>query len=499
MATVANPSALGLLLSFPLEDGQAWGDVAEDFQLEDARCILEGDRPYSFIVRSRGSSKTTDMSAVALSLLLTSRPRSRFYWAAADVDQAALALDVIGGLASRSPALASSIELQARRVIVKATESTLEALPADASSAFGLKPAGIFIDELASWPDVPNARRLLDALTTAALKVRDCRLAVLTTAGSPSHFAYQLLEFARSSDLWLALERTGPPPWVDERRLAEQKARLPESVYLQLFEGTWCEVEGSFLAEDVVARAFCLPGPSVRRVDGRSYVASLDLGHVHDRTVFSIGHREGETVVLDVMSTWAGTRKQPVSFSEVEEHIIRSWERYRFELTIDPWQALHVAERLRARGIRTREVSFSPAFKQRLASSLLQSLNDGALHLYPAEGLREELLALRLKVGGGGSWTFDHKPGAHDDRAVSLAMMVVEAVERRPGVVVSKGGGTRWLAEPGRDGGWVAIPVGSGAVVTRGDLRLDEASAARRGFSYVDRPGPPAGAFLEKG
>jgi hypothetical protein len=167
------------------------------------------------------------------------------------------------------------------------------------------------------------------------------------------------------------------------------------------------------------------------------YVAALDLGHVHDRSVFSIGHREGAAVVLDSMMVWAGNRREPVSFGEVEEAIVRAWERYRFTLTIDPWQALHLSERLRARGIRTREVAFTPAFKQRLASTLLQALNDGALHLYQAEGLREELLALRLKVSGGGSWTFDHVPGAHDDRVVSLSMMLVDAVERQGPVTTS--------------------------------------------------------------
>ena len=88
-----------LLQALPLEDGTAWGRAAVDFQRADARQVLDGERPYSYTVRSRGSSKTTDLAACALAQLLTAPARSRFYWAAADVDQAGLALDVIGGFA----------------------------------------------------------------------------------------------------------------------------------------------------------------------------------------------------------------------------------------------------------------------------------------------------------------------------------------------------------------------------------------------------------------
>lgn len=467
--------ALDLLLGFPLEDGRSWGDAAADFQLADARSILEGSKPYTYTVRSRGSSKTTDLAAIAVALALTAPERSRFYWAAADVDQAALALDVVGGFCARSEPLADALELQARRVVVRATGTTLEALPADASSAFGLKPAGVFVDELAAWPDTPNARKFLDALTTAVLKVAGARLAVLTAAGSPSHYAYRLLEHARTDALWRALERTGPAPWTPADRLEEQRRRLPPSVYAQLFEATWTEVEGSFLDESVVDAAFTLAGPSLRREDGRSYVAALDLGHVNDRSVLSVGHLEGERVALDVMTVWAGSRARPVSFSEVEEHILAAHERYRFELSLDVWQALHVAERLRARGVRTNEISFSAAYKQRLASTLLQALNDGALDLYPAEGLREELLALRLKQGTAGTWTFDHASGGHDDRAVALAMMAVAALAKRPQ------GGRQFCSFCGREG---CDGLDCGMPVTvRGDLTLV-------GSKYIDRPSP---------
>ena len=62
-----------------LEDGRAWIDAAEPFQLADALAVLEGDRPYNFLTRARGASKTTDLAAVALSMLLALDSADRLY------------------------------------------------------------------------------------------------------------------------------------------------------------------------------------------------------------------------------------------------------------------------------------------------------------------------------------------------------------------------------------------------------------------------------------
>jgi hypothetical protein len=79
-------------------------------------------------------------------------------------------------------------------------------------------------------------------------------------------------------------------------------------------------------------------------------------------------------------------------------------------------------------GVRAREVAFTPARKQRLASTLLQAVNDRAVHLYPDDELRDELLALRVKQTPSG-WTFDHDAAGHDDRATALALVLVACLE----------------------------------------------------------------------
>ena len=260
-------------------------------------------------------------------------------------------------------------------------------------------------------------------------KRSDSRMVVLTTAGSPDHFAFGVLQHARRSPLWRASERRGPAPWMDVDRLAEQRQRLPDAVFRQLFANEWTQAAGSFLDPAVVDAAFCLDGPSLERDQGAVYAAGLDLGTVNDRTVLAIGHRDGDRVVLDRMQAWQGSRARPVDFGEVEAFILEAHKRFGFSLRLDPWQGLDLAQRLRASGVFAEEFAFSSASKQRLAATLLSTINAGNLKLYEAEGLRDELLGLRLVQSTSGAWSFDHKSGAHDDRAVALSLMLVALLE----------------------------------------------------------------------
>src|SRR5215217_5816216 len=158
---------------------------------------------------------------------------------------------------------------------------------------------------------------------------------------------------------------------MDPQRLAEQRDRLPQAVYEQLFENRWTQAEGSFLDPAVIDAAFTLEGPALDRGAGSSYVAGLDLGHVSDRSAFALGHREGQEVHLDRLQVWQGSRGPPVDFDEVERFVRAAHERFRFTLRLDPWQAIALAQRLREPHIRTKEFHFGAASKQRLAAALL--------------------------------------------------------------------------------------------------------------------------------
>jgi hypothetical protein len=106
------------------------------------------------------------------------------YWLGADQEQGALAIDSIAGFLARTPRLAGRVEVQSRRVLVPSTGASLDVLAADAAGAWGLRPAGVFVDELTQWTDTPQPRRLWEAVSSAVAKQSGA--ATIRDASGPS-------------------------------------------------------------------------------------------------------------------------------------------------------------------------------------------------------------------------------------------------------------------------------------------------------------------------
>lgn len=416
---------LGALL---LEDGRRWVDAAHDFQLEDAEAILDGPLPYHFLTRARGSSKTTDLAAVALALLLSREFIERLYWLAADVDQGRLAIDAILGFTSRTPALGDALTVTANAVEATATGARLDVLAADAASSWGLRPFAVFVDEVTQWPETSQPKRLWESVSSAVAKRRDARLVVLSTAGDPAHWSHKVLEHAITSSLWRVHEVEGPCPWMDLERLAEQRARLLPSTYARLFENKWAAGEDRLTTVEQLRECVTLDGP-LDPQEGQRYVLGLDIGLKRDRSVAVVAHREERKVILDRIAVWEGTRAAPVQLERVEEWVIEAAKRYGTRIVADPWQSVGMMQRLRAHGLAVEEFSFTATSVGRLAASLFNAIRDQALALPADEELLDELAHVRLRETAPGVFRLDHDAGRHDDRAVALALVTTTLLQ----------------------------------------------------------------------
>jgi hypothetical protein len=436
---------LELMRLFRLEDGSKWGDVATDVQHADARAIFVGDimEPYHFITRARGYSKTSDLGAIALALLLTDAPAgSRSYAFAADRDQAALLVDVIAGFVRRHPSLTEMVDVQQWKVENRRSGATLECGAADAAGTWGLRPYFIVADELANWGTTGTPRRVWDAITSALPKTRG-RLVVITTPSSPAHWAKKVRDHAHSDPMWRLSETFGSPPWMSTSLLEEQKRRLLPSMYERLFEGRWTSAEDSLVSEEDLRACVTLDGPQPRR-PGHTYVIAVDVGLKRDRTVAVVCHGEpitktvdslgteqltGTRVVLDRIKVWSGNRKQPVRLADVEEYVGTAAVEYGATVFFDPWQSIGTKQRLEARGVRCTEFTFSATSVGRIASVLHRLLRDRLLALPDDDVLLDELRNVRLRETAPGVVRLDHDSDGHDDRAVALAMAAHRIVE----------------------------------------------------------------------
>jgi hypothetical protein len=84
----------------------------------------------------------------------------------------------------------------------------------------------------------------------------------------------------------------------------------------------------------------------------------LDIGITNDRTAFAVCHRDNDSVVLDRLQVWSGTRRNPVDLSEVEAWVAEAVAEYNGAAVFaDPFQAVHMIQRLRAGGFGSHRTS----------------------------------------------------------------------------------------------------------------------------------------------
>jgi hypothetical protein len=434
--------AAALVASLRLESGERWGEIAKDFQLQDARRILDphSPTPYHFLTRGRGGSKTSDLAACAIAVMLVQAdPYAQLFAVAADKDQAALLIDSIRGFADRNPAVGDAIEVLSFEVRVRGTGIRLRALAADAAGAYGLRPYFTIIDELAWWSDTRSSQQLLDAMLTAAGKTNG-RLVILTTAGDPTHFAYTLLQHAYADPLWHVHEVPGPIPWLDPARVAEQERGRSRAVYERLILNKWTPAEDRLANRDDLEQCATLDGSQPPQV-GRQYAIGLDIGITNDRSCLCVCHVEQPSgsaqpqsvVVLDDIQTWQGERGNPVQLAEVKETAYQKSRLYRnAQLIADPYQAVGILQDLRARGVRVEQFNMSAGSNGQLASVLYQLIRNRALALPADEALLDELARVRIRESLPGVLRLDHDPGRHDDRAIALALAATWLLEHPP-------------------------------------------------------------------
>lgn len=441
--------ALDLLHAMVLESGDRWGEIAADFQVRDAEAILsDDDGPrWHYQTRPRGGSKSTDAACVSLAWLATeAAPGDRGYCIAADKDQSALIVDAASGLVQRTPELRSVITVQAFKI--SATNgATIEALAADGSSAFGLRGKFFFADEVAQWSSSRNARRVWTAIVSSLGKVKGSRFVVMTSAGEPSHWSYDVLKKAKATpDRWRVSEIVGALPWVDEADLLAQGLR--DSEYARLHLNQWTQSESRLVSHEDLEAAAVLDGEQEAK-PGTRYIISVDLGLVNDKSVVAVGHSEPmspepnapKRVVIDSLRKWRGTRKRPVQIEDVESYIVLASQRYNTaKVLCDPWQAAGMIQRLKRQGVPCEQFPFTTSSTGRIGQALHLALRNRLLWLPDDPDLLNELARVRLRETGIGQARLDHDSGDHDDQAVAIAIICGELLGN-----VRPSGGKEWL------------------------------------------------------
>ena len=132
-----------------------------------------------------------------------------------------------------TPELQGRVTIDQRRIYTP-SGATLTVLAADKANVHGLRPYWLVVDELANWEDTPNQREKFDGLWAGLPKVPDSRGIIITTAGTPAHFAAKIFRTAQVEPSWRA------PTSMAHRLGRTPKRSLPSSAdFPEFFARFW--------------------------------------------------------------------------------------------------------------------------------------------------------------------------------------------------------------------------------------------------------------------
>jgi hypothetical protein len=200
------------------------------------------------------------------------------------------------------------------------------------------------------------------------------------------------------------------PQSVVDRAL-ERDPAAASAEYLAQFRN---DIEG-FVSYEVVQS--CVGGHfEMAPISGQRYVAFVDpSGGSADSFTMAIGHRDGESVVIDATRE----ARPPFSPQTVVDDFATLLKTYRVsKVSGDHYAGEFPRELFRKRGI-AYECAESP--KSDLFRDLLPLLNSGRIVLPKSERLVNQLCGLERRVGRSGKDSIDHGPGQHDDLANAVA------------------------------------------------------------------------------
>lgn len=456
-------------------------EVMDDWQRKDFRALDDswkavigaGDdfqpRLRAWLERSRGHSKTNDVSVMVTWCLFASKRQLKGFACAADKDQSRLLRDAIDCLVRINPWLGQILQVQQYQVINIKTGSELQILSADAPTSFGLLPDFVICDEVAHWGN----RDLFDSMLSSAAKKSHCMLLCISNSGFMESWQWNLRESIRADDSWYFSRLDGPcASWIDQHLLDEQKRLLPRIAYERLWLNKWSSGSGDALSEDEINASICLDGPISKPKHEYRYFGGLDLGLSRDRAAFvvlgihtgywseseiepQLSDREktlidlgyldepeiktrkkviegtGEIRLADIQ-TW-DPKKGRIEIADIEETILSLDRKFDLSVGCDPWQAMHLIQRLEKEGLYIESVDFVGKNLTSMCSLVLSAFSDGRIKLYPHDQLIRDLKNLRvIEKSYGVRLDSPRTKGGHGDISTALAISLHTAKNAIP-------------------------------------------------------------------
>lgn len=455
-----NPIAFLQELVVPTSSGpRLLGEVWADFQVQAfealAPCLVavaNGDSPPTprfWLERTKGGSKDSDLAACLLWLLAFSQRQLRIQIAANDSEQADEIRQIIKGIlkldGDLNSLLASLIDVQATKIVNKATESTAQILTRDSKGGHGSRPDVLIVNECTHITDEEFAQTCFDNLD----KMPNGLGIIATNAGFSPSWQERWKQIAVNSHRWWVQEYKQPAPWISTADLQESEQRNSRSRYRRLWWGEYSSAGGDAIDPNLIEAACTLSGPTIMPVDGFVYFAAADLGLKKDSSAIvvlgkSVGrmveqprsqqparslyarvcdeldlrdHETGEryiepaddqhhslwvpgdeTLHLVQVQVFRPTGSEALSLSQVQRALIELNHTFRFaSVFCDQWQAVLLVQQLVGMGVPAVGIDpTGPALRQQ-AQVVLDLFTERRIKLFREPTLMADIGRLRIE------------------------------------------------------------------------------------------------------
>lgn len=394
------------------------------------------------IGRRGGKSHVAALLAVYLSCFFDYRDRlapgevATVMTIAADRKQARAVMRYTSGLLNENPMLRRMILRENSEQIELNNRTVIEITTASHRSVRGYTLAAVIADEIAFWhSDGANPDREIIGALRPALATLGGRLIALSSPYAKRGVLWDTFKRAYGDDgesrVLVArapsrvMNPTLPQRVVDDAMRDDAEAARAE--YMAEFRSDIA----TFLDADLIAECTRPKPRELPYVAGETYAAFVDpAGGGGDEFTLSIGHRDGDAAIIDLVQ---GRKGSPAGIVAEYAQVL---ERYGIKsVTGDRYAGRWPREEFAKHGIR---YDVSELDRSGLYLETLAALNSGRVELPPCEILARQFAGLERRTSRSGRDQIDHAPGGHDDRANAAAGLVASLVKRKgtPGLFV---------------------------------------------------------------
>jgi hypothetical protein len=356
---------------------------------------------------------------------------------ASDRKQARAIFRFILGFLKTSPLLADFVDDEGQETIQLRNRVRIEISTATFRGTRGYTYAAVLCDEIAIWrsdESVNPDTEILRAIRPGMLTIPG---AMLILASSP---------YAKSGELWRTYQknfgRDNPRvlvwqadtqtmnPKADPVEIANAYEEDPQAAQAE-FGAVFRDDLIGFISMDTLQAITQRGRVGLPRVSGIQYFGFVDAsGGVNDSMTMAVGHRDGNTAVLDQ----ALEIRAPFNPDHAVTQCAALARDYGItRLVSDKYGAQWVVARFNEHGIALDQCAMP---RSDLYLNFLSLANSGRVELLDNGRLLSQFAALQRRAGRSGKDSVDHPRDAHDDLANSVAGVLVNLdLDRRPGLV----------------------------------------------------------------